>query len=193
MKTGVSKKVLQAETHNITELSQRAKQCNLRSGLTLQMNNSINDDNASHLQVPPKNNPFLPRQKNKLYQISVIEHHLRKTKIRYDQWGPNFDEMACSKSKWVYSHFAPLFSKVKKKARNLEKRRDEILQSRPAAAVINLNELPDLETFNSRHIPSIKFIPVKFRLRWSELLTSVIGASISHAQSLENWKKTFCN
>ena len=38
---------------------------------------------------------------------------------------------------------------------------------------------------------NLRFIPVKFRVRWSELLTSVIDACISHAQSLENWKKLF--
>ena len=194
MKTRESKKVSLAETNNTTEL-QGAKQCNLSSGLTQQMNNLIIDDNASRFQVPPKTTIFYPDKKDKLYQISVIEHHLGKTKIRYDQWGPNFDEMVCSKSIWAYSQFTPLLSKVKKIPRDLAKRIDEIVQSASspnlATTDINLNELPDLETISSKHIPTLRFIPVKFRVRWSELLTSVIDACISLAQSIENWKKLF--
>ena len=196
MKTRESKKVLLAETDETTELSQGAKQCNSSSGLTQQMNNLIIDDTASRIQVPPKTTLVYPDKKDKLYQISVIEHHLGKTKIRYNQWEPNFDEMVCSKSLWAYSQFTPLLSKVKKIPRHLATRIDEIVQSASspnlAATDINLNELPDLEDISSKHIPTLRFIPVKFRVRWSELLISVIDACISHAQSLENWK-TLCN
>ena len=169
MKTRESKKVLLAETDNTTELSQGVKQCNLSSGLTQQKNNLIIDDTASRFQVPPKTTLFYPDKQDKLYQISVIEHHLQKTKITYDQWGANFDEMVCSKSIWAYSQFKPILSKVKKIPRDLAKRIDEILQSacspNLAATDINLNELPDLETISSKHISTLKIIPVKFRVK----------------------------
>ena len=62
------------------------------------MKNLIIEDTVSRFQVPPNTTHFYTDKKDKLYQISVIEHHLGKTKIRYDKWGPNFDEMVCSKS-----------------------------------------------------------------------------------------------
>ena len=103
--------------------------------------------------------------------------------------------MVCSKSIWAYSQFTPLLSKVKTIPRDLATRIDQIVQSTSspnlAATDINLNELPDLETMSSKHIPTLRFIPVKFRVRWSELLTSDIDDCISHAQSLEIWKKLF--
>ena len=84
---------------------------------------------------------------------------------------------------------------MKKIPRDLAKRIDEIAQSASspnlATTDINLNELPDLKTISSKQIPTLRFIPVKFRVRWSELLTSVIDTCISHAQSIENWKKLF--
>ena len=166
MKTRESKKVSFSETDNTTELSQGAKQGNLFSGLTQQMINLIIDDTASRFQVPPpppKTILFYPDKKDKVYQISVIEHHLGKTKFRYDQWGPNFDEMVCSKSLWAYSQFTSLLSKAKKIPRDLAKRIDKIVQSassaNPAATVVNLNELPDPETISSKHIATIRFIP----------------------------------
>ena len=54
-----------------------------------------------------------------------------------------------------------------------------------------MNSKPDLKTISSKHISTLRFTPVKFRVRCSELLASVIDACISHAQSLENWKKLF--
>ena len=158
------------------------------------MNNVIIDDTASRFQVPLNTTHFYPDKKDKLYQISVIEHHLGKTKIRYDKWGTNFDEMVCSKSIWAYSQFTPLLSKVKKIPRDLAKRIDEIVQSASSPNVVaadkNLNDHPDLDTISSKNIPALSFIPVMFWVRSSELLTSVIDACISLAQSLENWKKT---
>ena len=103
--------------------------------------------------------------------------------------------MLYSKSIWAYSQFTPLLSKVIKIPLDLAKRIDEIVQSASspnlAATNMNLNELPDLQTISSKHIPTLRFIPVKCRVRWSELLTSVNDACVSHAQSLENWKKLF--
>ena len=148
------RKFLLAENDNTTELSQGLKQCNLSSGLTQQMNSLINDDTAScfHFKCP-QNNLFYPDKKDKLYKISVIEHHLGKTKIIYDKWRANFDEMVCSKSIWAYSQHLPLLSKVKRISSDLAKRIDEIVQSassaNPAATDINLNSLSDLETINS--------------------------------------------
>ena len=76
MKTRESRKVLLTETDITTELSKRAKQSNLSSGLTQQMNNLTIDVTASRIQVPAKTTLFYPDKKDKLYQISVIEHHL---------------------------------------------------------------------------------------------------------------------
>ena len=128
IKTRESKKVLLAETDKTTELSSGGKTMQFVFG-TQQMNILIIDDTASRFQVPPKTTLFYPDKNDELYQISVIEHHLGKTKIRYDQWGPNFDEMVCSKSIWAYSQFTHLLSKVKKIPRDLVKRKDEIVQS----------------------------------------------------------------
>ena len=95
----------------------------------------------------------------------------------------------------AYSQFTPLLSKVKKIPRDIAKRIDAILQSARSAnlsaADIKLNELPDLETISSEHIPTLWFIPVNFRVRRSELLAWVIEALISLARLLEKWKKFF--
>ena len=39
--------------------------------------------------------------------------------------------------------------------------------------------------------PTLRFIPVKFRLRWYELLTTIIEGCVSQPISPENWKKLF--
>ena len=145
-------------------------------------------------KCPPKQHFSTPTKKINCTRY-LLSNIILEKQIRYDQWVPNFDEMVCSKSIWAYSQFTPLLYKVNKIPRDLAKRIDEIVQSASspnlAATDINLNELPDLETISKKHIPTLRFIPVKFRVRWSELLTSVIDACISHAQSLENWKKLF--
>ena len=101
--------------------------------------------------------------------------------------------MVSSKSKWAYLQYTPLLSKVKI-LRDLAKRIDETVQSASSANQTatdkNLNELPDLEIISSKHISTRGFIPVKFRLIWPELLTSIMDACISEALSLEKCKKT---
>ena len=97
MKTRDSNKSLLADTDNTTELIQGAKQCNLSSGLTQQMNTIIIFDPASRFQVPPKTTLFYTVKKIDGIRYLLL-NIISEKKIRIDQWGPNFDEMVCSKS-----------------------------------------------------------------------------------------------
>ena len=58
---------------------------------------------------------------------------------------------------------------------------------------MNPNELPDLETTCIKQIATLRYIPVKFRLSWSDVLTKTIEECISQPNCTENWKKLFAS
>ena len=52
-------------------------------------------------------------------------------------------------------------------------------QVSPGASNINPTGLPDLETICKKQIPTLRYIPVKFRLSWSDVLNKTIEGCIS--------------
>ena len=121
-----------------------------------------------------------------------------RSKVRYLQWGSIYDEWMCSKSFWAYSQFTQLFSILKKIPKDLSTHIDELLQSATQGSGSsgpsdNPFELPDFETICSKHIPTIRYIPVPFRISWSGIITSVIEDCISNPECIDNWKKFFAN
>ena len=70
---------------------------------------------------------------------------------------------------------------------------EEVAKSNTSQNTANfdLNALPDLETICKKQTPTLRFILVKFRLRWSELLTPIIEGCVSQPNSPENWKRLF--
>ena len=53
------------------------------------------------------------------------------------------------------------------------------------------SELPDLKLFAVKNIPTIRYIPVKFRMPWSGNITSTIDDCVSNTYCVDNWKKIF--
>ena len=119
-----------------------------------------------------------------------------RSKVRYLHWGPNYDEWVCSKSIWAYSQLTQLLSTVKKIPKDLYARIDELVQSAtlgigPSGPSDNPSKLPDLKTICNKCVPTIRYIPVKFRMPWSGIITSIIEDCISNPDCVDNWKKFF--
>ena len=143
---------------------------------------------------------FYPDKKDNLYKVVVLDHQSKKTQIRYVVWGPNFDEWVCCRSVWAHSQFSSQLSK--KIPRDIAARIDKLVSATNSeemeksntsqnTANFDLNALPDLETICKKKIPTLRFIPIKFRLRWSELLTPIIEGCVSQPNSPEIWKRLF--
>ena len=166
------------------------------TGLTQRISGlTINDDMSCFL-IPVGTILFYPDRKDNLYKVSILEHDLVRSKVRYLQWGPNYDEWVCSKSIWAYSQFTQLLSTVKKIPKDLSVRIDELVQSATLGSGSsgpndNPSKLPDLKTICSKNIPMIRYIPVKFRMPWSGIITSIIEDCISNPDCVDNWKKFF--
>ena len=109
----------------------------------------------------------------------------------------------CSRSIWAYAQFSPLLSNLKKIPRDIAARIDEIVLTGETETSLNSTEvshgtsnmnpsgLPDLETICKKQIPTLRYIPVKFRLSWSDVFTKTIEGCISQPNCTENWKKLF--
>ena len=165
------------------------------TGLTQQISElTIND--ISRFLSPVGTILFYPDRKDNLYKVSILEHDLVRSKVRYLHWGPNYDEWVCSKSIWAYSQFTQLLSTVKNIPKDLSASIDELVQSAtlgsgPSGPSDNPIKLPDLKTIRSKNIPTIGYIPVKFRMPWSGIITSIIDDCISNPDCVDNWKKFF--
>ena len=172
------------------------------SGLTQQMQNLTIDDFDLRFRVSAHTTLFYADKKGNLYKVVVLDHQSNKTQIRYVDWGPNFDEWVCCRSIWAYSQFTSQLSTSKTIPHDIAARIDELVSATNSeemaeintsqnTANFNLNALPDLETICKEKIPTLRLIPVKFRLRWSELLTPIIEGCVSQPNSPENWKRVF--
>ena len=103
----------------------------------------------------------------------------------------------------AYTQFSSSLSNTKKIPRDIAARIDEIVltgetetslsstEVSPGASNKNPIGLPDLETICKKLIPTLRYIPVKFRLSWSDVLTKTIEGCISQPNCTENWKKLF--
>ena len=89
---------------------------------------------------------------------------------------------------------------VNKRCKNIPKdlsaRIDELVQSAtlgsgPSGPSDNPSKLPDLKTICSKNIPTIRYIPVNFRMPWSGIITSIIDDCISYPDCVDHWKKIF--
>ena len=139
------------------------------TGLTQQISELTINDDISRFLIPVGNILFYPDRKDNLYKVSILEHDLVRSKVRYLHWGPNYDEWECSKSIWAYSQFTQFLSTVKKIPKDLSARIDELVQSAtlgsgPSGPSDNPSKLPDWKTICSKNIPKIRYIPVKFRM-----------------------------
>ena len=166
------------------------------TGLTQQISELTINDYISRFLIPVGTILFYPDRKDNLYKVSILEHNLVRSKVRYLHWGPNYDECVCSKSIWAYSQFTQLLSTVKKIPKDLSARIDELVQSAtsgsgPSGPSDNPSKLPDLKTICSKNIPTIRFIAVKFRMPWSGIVTSIIEDFISNPDCVDNLKKFF--
>ena len=175
---------------------------NTSSGLTQQIQNLTIDDFDLRFQVFANTTLFYPDKKDDLYKVVALDHQSNKTQIRYVDWGPNFDEWVCCTSIWAYSQFSSQLSTCKKIPHDIAARIDEVVSATNSeemaesstsqnTANFDLNALPDLETICKKNISTLRFIPVKLRLRWSELLPPIIEGCVSQPNSPENWKRLF--
>ena len=198
----ISGKKKAAEPRQERQNSIILNETNTSSGLTQQMQNLTIDDFVLRFRVSAHTTLFYPDKKDNLYKVVVLDHQSNKTQIRYVDWGPNFDEWVCCRSIWAYSQFNSQLSTIKKIPRDIAARidklvsatnREEMEESNTSQNTANfdLNALPDLETICKKKIPTLRFVPVKFRLRWSELLTPIIEGCVSQPNSPENWKRLF--
>ena len=141
------------------------------TGLTQQISELTINDDISRFLIPVGTILFYPDRKDNLYKVSILEHDLVKSKVRHLHWGPKYDEWVCSKSIWAYSQFTQLLSTVKKIPKEISARIDEFVQSAtlgsgPSGPSDNPSQLQDLKTICSKNIPTIRYIPVKFRMPW---------------------------
>ena len=138
---------------------------------------TINDDVIRFL-IPVGTILVYPDRKDHLYKVSTLGRDLNRSKVKYLQWGSNYDEWVCSKSIWAYSQLTELLSTVKKILKDLSACIDELAQSATLGSRLpglsgNPSELPDLKTICSQNIPTIRNISVNFRVRLSGI-TSII-------------------
>ena len=164
--------------------------------LTQQISQLPKNDDISRFPIPNGTILFYPGRKYNLYKVSILEHDLVSSKVKYLQWGPNYNEWVCSKSIWAYSQFTQLLSTVKKIPKDLSARIDELVRSATLGSGSsgpsdNPSKLPDLKTICSKNIPTIRYMPVKFRIPWYGIITSIIEDCISNADCVENWRKFF--
>ena len=125
------------------------------TGLTQQILRT--DNKRRHISFPDSiwNYFFYPDRKGNLYKVSILEHVLVRSKVRYLHWGPNYDEWLCSKSIWAYSQFTRLLSTVQNIPKDLSARVDELVQSAtlgsgPSGPSNNPSKFPDLKTICSK-------------------------------------------
>ena len=97
------------------------------AGLTQQISELTNNKDISRFLISVGTILFYPERKDNLYKVSILEHNLVRSKVRYLQWGSNYDEWVCSKSIWAYSKFTELLSTVKKIPKDLFAPIDELV------------------------------------------------------------------
>ena len=126
-------------------------------------------------------------------------HKNNKTKISYSSWEPQFDEGVCSRSIWAYALFSSFLSHTKKIPRDIAARIDELLltgetetslsSTEVSLGASNLNPigLPDFETIRKKQIPTLRHMPVKFRLSLSEQLST----DVSHNQTAQTTGRSY--
>ena len=147
---------------------------------------------------------FIPDTVNKLYKVQVLENSGHETKIRYSGWGSEHDTWFNAKSVWAYSKHKHNLKNRKKITKEISDKIDLLLASceqnqlddnflgNVEQTVLNENKkLPSLQTIVSSHVPTCRFVPVKFRTKWSQLLTSILDDCATTPDDEINWQKLF--
>ena len=136
-------------------------------------------------------------KKDNLYKVVEIDRQSNKAQIRYEDWGPTFDEWVCCRSIWPYSQFSSHLSPSNRIPDDIAARIDELVSATNGEEIdqsnisqntanLNLNVLPDFETYCKKKLLTFRFVPCKFQQRWSQLLTPIIEGCVSQPGSPEN-------
>ena len=99
------------------------------TGVTQQISELTINDDIYRFLISIGTILFYPDWKNNLYKVSILEHDLIRSKLRFLQWGSNCDEWVCSKSIWAYSQLTQLLSTVKKIPKDLSAHINGLVQS----------------------------------------------------------------
>ena len=147
---------------------------------------------------------LIPDTVNKLYKVQVLENSVHETKIRYSGWGSEHDSWFNAKSIWAYSKHKHNLKNRKKITKESSDKIDLLLASceqnqlddnffeNVEQTILNENKkLPCLQTIVSSHVPTCRFVPVKFRTKWSQLLTSILDDCATTPDDELNWQKLF--
>ena len=174
---------------------------NPSSGLTQQMSN-LTIENKFH--ISPGSILFIPDTADKVYKIQVLEHLLEEPKVRYIGWGPDYDSLINSESIWSYWCFKKPSSKLKRISKELSDQADDMLINAEIApyvdeALAGLNSerirtngnLPDRKTLLHTKVPTIRYVPINVRYKWSEIFSDVIADCIEDPNTELIWRKLF--
>ena len=119
---------------------------------------------------------FIPDTANKLYKVQVLENSGHETKIRYSGWDSEHDTWFNEKSIWAHSKHKHNL-KNRKKIKDISDKIDLLLASceqnqlddnfENEQTILDENKkLPCLQTIVSSHVPTCRFVLVKFRTKW---------------------------
>ena len=154
--------------------------------------------------ISPGSILFIPDTADKLYKIQVLEHLLEETKVRYIGWGPDYNLWINSKSIGSYWWFKKPLSKWTTISKELSENVDDLLINAEIAlyvdeALTGLNSerirtdgnLPGIKTLPHTKVPTIRYVPINVRYKWSELFFDVITDCIEDPNTGLNWRKLF--
>ena len=68
---------------------------------------------------------------------------------------------------------------------------DEALTGLNSERIRTDGSLPDIETLLLTKAPTIRYVPIKVRYKWSELFSDVINDCIEDPKTELNWRKLF--
>ena len=147
---------------------------------------------------------FIPDTVNEFYKVQVLENSGHETKIRYSGWSSENDSWFNAKSFWAYSKQKHNLNNRKKITKEISDKIDLLLASceknqfddnffeNVEITIQNENKkMPCLQTIISSHVPTCRFVPVKFRTKWSQLLTSILDECAKTPDDELNWQKLF--
>ena len=177
---------------------------NIHTGLTQELQNVYAKE---FFHVAPGTILFLPDTADKLYRVQVIENCEHYTKIRYFGWGSEHDAWFNSKSVWAYSKYKEQLCSRRKINTDLSNKIDNLLIScdstdssqlnNPFFECVDLsiksesNKLPEVLTILSSYVPSCRFVPTKFRARWSQLISGILLECVEAPDNETYWQKRF--
>ena len=150
---------------------------------------------------------FLSDTTDKLYRVQVLENCDEYTKIKYFGWGSEHNVWFNSKSIWAYSKYKDQVCSRRKINTDLSNNIDNLVISCDSTDSSQLNnsffervdlsinsennKLPEVLTRLSSYVPTCRFVPIKFRARWSQLLSGILLECVEAPDNETNWQKLF--